>query len=380
MIKEGDVLKDRYRVIGYVGSGGQRRVFRAIDQKASAGNRDVVIKEMFRGKSFKKDLVNAELTQQEVRILIQFPHPCIPRVLDLWMDRGTYYLIQEYIEGKTLKEYIHDRKVLGEGEAISLILQVADAVDYLHSQDPPIIIRDLKPSNVIVRHGRPFVVDLGGAQSESAVGTDIEHVSVSTRGYAPPEGVRDRGATTVDVYSAGVMLFQMLTGYDPVANPGALPGIRRVKPDVHPRLARIVSKATHWDKRRRYPSMLQLVLDLEGYQKQRDGARLAAATEQYVWPGLSLLLIVATLGAAGASAARALPGPPPPHALIYAALGVAMWALAVHALWRHWLATITPLNSLSRRLHRRVGRIRLVSLLIGVDCVALAVLLARLLS
>lgn len=370
MLKENWTLKGRYRIIGHVGAGGQRRVYRALDTKADRGRRDVVVKEFFRGRTFKQDQVAHELMQQEVRILIEHPHPSLPRLHDVFTDKGKTYLVQEFIEGQTLKAYLDENRALREHEAVQLALQIIEAVDYLHSQDPPIVLRDMKPSNVVLRHGRAFVVDLGGAQSDLAVGTDVENVSVSTRGYAPPEGVRARNAFTVDVFSVGVMLHQMLTGYDPIGRPGVLPGVRQLNRKVHPELVRIVDRATAYQVRNRYPSMIQLGEDLKRFLNTA-GNRAQLALRRLVAPGAMLGLGVTVLAASlfGLAGSSTVAMACRPSLLL--GVAVASWALVVHALWCHWLDGVPMLNPIVRRLQRSVGPVRSLTALVIMNALLL---------
>jgi tRNA A-37 threonylcarbamoyl transferase component Bud32 len=358
---EGTLLQERYKILGVLGRGGQRRVYRALDTKGGGRGRPVVVKQMFRSRSYMQDAANAQLFQEEVKVLMQHPHPALAPIYDLFIEKGTYYLVQRFIDGPNLRDYL---KAFPEGlpvpEALELTLRLAEAIDFLHRQKRPILVRDLKPSNVVLENGQPYLVDLGGVQTGGG-----GEVNVSTRGYSPPEGASGNHPNG-DVYSLGVVLYEMLTGYDVVGNNGHLRPLSQLKPDLDPRLRRIVEKALHKSPGHRYQTVWMFRTDLEEYlaclrrpgAQVRHLARLGAEWALGLLTVSCLMLLPATRAWYSWYASGSLLDG---GDLLYPVLGIL--ALVVQGFWWHWYSGVPGLEELSRALHTKVGGVRPISAL-----------------
>lgn len=373
VLQIGDTVKNRYSVLGYLGRGGQRRVYRALDSRGRPGRRTVVIKEMYRRKHFHHEMAGIELFNQEVKLFLSLSHPNIAPILDYFVEGGSLYIVQEYVEGPNLKQYLASHGPLEEEEAVDILVQMLRALDYLHSQVPPVTLGDIKPSNTIYRDGKAVVVDMGGARSRAVSGEGYEKISLSTRGYAPPKGT-DLDPVGQDLYALGVMIHQLLTGHDPVSSTGPPPPLRALREDVSPRLAGIVARALRRNSGRGYSSAFQMLLDVEDYLLGRKGRShrwlerlLDLSTPALL--GLTLLVPLSALMTGG----RLLGQPSPPILLL--SLPVWLGTLLVH-LGRHHRLKIRGLRSLFRWLHGWTGPYRRIHLVALTNCLLLTLCLA----
>ena len=228
-LQTGQILENRYRIETLLGRGGMGAVYRAIDLKFST---PVAIKE-----NRTATVDSQRQFTREAGLLHQLRHPHLPRVTDHFTITGQgQYLVMDYIEGDDLKCLVARQGPIPEPQALSLIDQVLDALEYLHSCQ--VIHRDVKPANVkITPQGQVFLVDFGLAKvydpgQETTIGA-----RGATPGYAPPEQYgQGRTDARSDVYSAGAMLYTLLTGkvppdaLDMVIRRGSLPSLRQLAP------------------------------------------------------------------------------------------------------------------------------------------------------
>ena len=267
-LSKGDILKGQYQIKDILGSGGQGSVYHAFDMKKGYFERaEVAIKEMRRGANLVADMVNIDFYRQEVKILAGLRHPYLPRIFDAFSEGGSYYIVEEYIEGQTMEAYLRKEKKLPPLKAVDLSLRIADILDFLHQQDPPIYYRDLKPANLLMQPGRLYLVDFSGCYIPM-MGFN-EGVAVRTRGYCPPEAYTSSTADAAfDVYTLGMLLYQMVTG-DNVNNfTSTPPPINPIKENVPKELAMIINKAIKKNKMSRYHTIWEMKLELEQVEKQ----------------------------------------------------------------------------------------------------------------
>ncbi len=211
-------LVDRYRIVRVISTGGMGRVFRGWDREK---NRPVAIKEMLVTSVDPEERQYAQARfMQEVDFLGRLNHQALPRLVDFFVVRQKkgdgiiHYLVMEYISGQDLGNIMKDLggKPMDTPGAMSFFLQLLDVLSYLHYGDPPIVYRDLKPSNVMIRQGKLFLVDFGIAReyNPGSKGTQI-----GTPGYAAPEQYQGICQPRSDLYSLGVLMHYLLTGIDP---------------------------------------------------------------------------------------------------------------------------------------------------------------------
>lgn len=258
------VLSNRYIILNKVGQGGMGAVYQAADMR-------------IQGKIWAlKELSDAAITdpldkqqaiqgfRREAQLLSQLAHPNIPRVTDFFDEGGKQYLVMEFVEGETLEEVIDATSgPLDEGRVLGWIGQVCDVLTYLHSQQPPIIFRDLKPANVMLdRQGQIKLIDFGIVRHFKP-GQTSDTVPMGTPGYAAPEayGVAQTDPRS-DVYSLGAMLHALLTRQDPGLSPFDFHPARDLNPAVSPHVERAIERATQIDPAHRYQSTAEMKQDL----------------------------------------------------------------------------------------------------------------------
>jgi hypothetical protein len=204
-----------YRITDYVGSGGFGSVFKAED--VNTPGRVVAIKELH-----KKHTRNAVIKQrffQEAVAMARLDHPNLPRLYTFGEDNGSYYLVMEFISGKLLSEEMQDNGPMPPARAVSILAQVLEAVSYAHRNG--IIHRDLKPDNIILTEGGGSpaikVLDFGIARMVGGESLTLTGEGFGTPAYMSPERISGAGGDDprIDVYSAGIILFEMLTGKTP---------------------------------------------------------------------------------------------------------------------------------------------------------------------
>ena len=241
----------RYKIEKPVAAGGMGAVYRAVDTRF---NRPCAVKEML--DEFQSDAERTQAVEwfgREATLLLDLNHPCIPRVRDFFIEVGKHYLVMDFIEGKTLGEVLEkEGNVLGvngargvpEARARSWSQQMCSVLSYLHRQSPPIIFRDLKPSNIMVT-GKDEVklIDFGIARTFQ---TQRQSTIIMTIGYAPPEQLHGMPEPRSDIYALGATLHRILTHHDAANNKPSIfsfPPIRTLRPDVSIAYEQVIMKA-----------------------------------------------------------------------------------------------------------------------------------------
>ncbi|WP_338825363.1 Serine/threonine-protein kinase PrkC [Moorella humiferrea] len=264
----GKILEGRYEILDELGGGGMARVYRGQDRLL---HRFVTIKIL--REQFASDQDFLTRFQKEAQAVARLSHPNVVSIYDVGQEDGIHYLIMEYVEGRSLKEVISERGQLPPREAVDIALQICDALEHAHENG--IIHRDIKPHNILItRNGRVKVTDFGIAQAASEATMAYGGTMIGSVHYLAPE--QARGGLTgpaADIYSFGIVLYEMLTGELPFKGETpvavAIKHIqetprppREINPDVPPALERIVMRALEKEPERRYPSAAALRSDL----------------------------------------------------------------------------------------------------------------------
>ena len=213
-LPKGTLLQNRYTIKRYIGKGAMGTVYLVSDARLPD---DRVIKEMnptFLEASEREQFM--ELFKQEAHMLSRLHHENLPKVIDYFFEGERYYLVMDYVDGKNLKDYRESNHVMDKDQIIKIISQICNVLEYLHSQKPPIIFRDLKPSNIMITGDSTIkLIDFGIARifKESQ---KVDTVIVGTPGFAPPEqyGKRQTDERS-DIYSLGATLYYLFTGEVP---------------------------------------------------------------------------------------------------------------------------------------------------------------------
>ncbi|MGC4020014.1 MAG: Stk1 family PASTA domain-containing Ser/Thr kinase [Muricomes sp.] len=268
MLKEGIFLGKRYEILSRIGSGGMADVYKGKDHKL---NRYVAIKVL--KSDFRTDEVFIQKFLSEAQAAAGLMHPNVVNVYDVGQDRGLYYMVMELVEGITLKEYIEKKGRLSAKETISISIQMVTGIQAAHNQH--IVHRDIKPQNIIIsKEGKVKVTDFGIARATTSTNTISASVMGSVH-YTSPEQARGGvvGAKS-DIYSAGVTMYEMITGHVPFDGDTTVEvALKHLQeeiispaeevPDIPYSLECIIMKCTQKNPERRYLNCQSLILDLK---------------------------------------------------------------------------------------------------------------------
>jgi serine/threonine protein kinase len=249
-------LHRHYLILQTVGQGGMAAVYRGLDTRA---NKPVAIKEMSQDGLSPEELREAlDAFRSEAEVLKPLSHENLPRVYESFSEGSRHYLIMDFVEGQTLEQI---QRAAGGGplpeqDVLRWASQLCNVLAYLHEQKPPIIFRDLKPANVMITpEGRVKLIDFGIARVFRP-GRSHDTQILGTPGYAPPEQYgKTQTDQRADVYALGVMLHQLLTGYDPANTPFSLPPAHTRNAAVSPHVQAAIERATRLDRDTRHPTM-----------------------------------------------------------------------------------------------------------------------------
>ncbi len=285
-LEPGKVLQNRYIIERLLGGGGMGVVYLARDQRLA--NRYCAIKEMVDHFIDPKQRIEAnEYFAREADTLAQLKHAAIPAITDRFDDQNRHYLVMEYVEGRNLEEEIaeqHGR--LHEGLVIEIARQLCDVLIYLHGLQPPIIYRDMKPSNVMLTpKGRIVLIDFGIARLFKAA---RKGTMIGTLGFAPPEQYQGEVDPRSDIYSLAATLHYCLTGRDPEKFPPfSFPPVRDLVPGASGNLAGALDRALAYEVNAR-PAGAREFRDMMLYGTGLAGTGRAAVSPRSGTAGLTL--------------------------------------------------------------------------------------------
>lgn len=268
MITKGQKINERYEIIRSIGEGGMANVYLGYD---TILDRNVAIK-VLRG-----DLSNDEKFvrrfQREALSASSLAHQNIVEMYDVGEDDGLYYIVMEYIEGKTLKQLLKKRGTLTLSEAIDIMLQLTEGM--AHAHDSYIIHRDLKPQNIMIKDdGQIKITDFGIAMALNATQLTQTNSVMGSVHYLPPEQASGKGSTIKsDIYSMGIIFYELLTGSLPFRGDNAveialkhmrdpLPSVRDSNPAIPQSIENIIIKATAKNPKNRYDDVRSMHQDL----------------------------------------------------------------------------------------------------------------------
>ena len=259
-LEGGTLLQKRYLIERLIGGGGMGMVYLARDQRLA--NRPCAIKEMVDHFIDPQQRIEAnEYFAREADTLAQLKHNAIPAISDRFDDQNRHYLVMEYVEGRDLEQELAARGgPLPEGLVIDIARQLCDVLAYLHGLTPPIVYRDMKPSNVMLTsRGRVVLVDFGIARLFKA---QRKGTMIGTLGFAPPEQYQGVADPRGDIYSLGATLHYVTTGRDPEKFPPfSFPPVRDLRPEISSNLAGAIDRALAYEMNDR-PSSIQEFRDM----------------------------------------------------------------------------------------------------------------------
>ncbi len=266
----GTVIDGKYEILKQIGKGGMSTVYLAMDKRL---NKQWAVKEISR-KGFGKN--NEEIVNEvpaDAEMMKALDHPAIPTIVDIidHRDNKFIYVVMDYVEGESLDKVLAEYGAQPQDMVIDWAKQICDAFSYLHSQKPPIIYRDMKPANVMLKpEGNIKIIDFGIAR-EYKEGNLADTTVLGTKGYASPEHYGGRQTDErSDIYTLGMTMHHLLTGVDPRPADYIYAPIRQWNPELSGGLERIIDKCVSPDPKDRYQNCNELLYALDHYTEEED--------------------------------------------------------------------------------------------------------------
>lgn len=295
MLETGSLVDGKYKILSEIGHGGMSVVYMAINEKA---NKTWAIKEV------RKDgVLDFEAVKQglivETDMLKKLKHTNLPSIIDVIENEDTFLIVMDYIEGNSLSKALEEYGAQPQEYVIEWAKQLCDVLGYLHSREPAIIYRDMKPANVMLKpDGNLTLIDFGTAR-EFKEKNLADTICLGTIGYAAPEQFGGMGQTDArtDIYCLGATLYHLVTGRNPSEPPYEIKPIREINPSLSSGLERIIQKCTQRNPEDRYQSTSELMYDLHHYEEIDDAykEKQKKKLKRFAIP-VSLSLIFLALG------------------------------------------------------------------------------------
>lgn len=285
MLEIGSLIDGKYKILSVIGHGGMSTVYMAINEKA---NKTWAVKEVRKSGVIDFEAVRLSLIA-ETDMLKRFNHPNLPSIIDVIDDNEVFLIVMDYVEGNSLEKALKEHGALPEEYVIDWARQLCDVLGYLHTRKPPIIYRDMKPNNIMLKpDGNISLIDFGTARefNENKLG---DTTCLGTIGYAAPEQFGNMGQTDArtDIYGLGATLYHLVTGRNPSEPPYEMLPIREINQGLSTGLEKIILKCTEKNPDDRYQSAAEVMYALnhigeidDSYrrkQKLKLGAFLGAA-------------------------------------------------------------------------------------------------------
>src|SRR5438132_9197711 len=267
MLSEGTILQGRYRIVRQLGQGGMGAVHEAVDERLDTV---VALKETF----FVEEKLRKQF-EREARLLARLHHQALPRVSDHFNEGDGQFLVMQYIAGEDLSEMLAAGNApFPQDEVVRWADQLCDALDYLHTQDPQIIHRDIKPQNLkLTSRGQIILLDFGLAKGQAS---EVSRITTSasifgyTPNYAPLEQIQGLGTDArSDIYALGATLYHLMTGLKPpdaltraaaIVNgqPDPLQRADQINKAIEPEVAALLERAMAQNREQRYASAVEM--------------------------------------------------------------------------------------------------------------------------
>jgi len=268
----GEIIQGKYEILKLIGKGGMSRVYLAMDLNL---NKQWAVKEIEKRAWDRNNQVMVQSAMAEANMIKKLDHPALPRIVDIIDKEDVIYVVMDYIEGEPLSNVLVKHGAQPQERVIEWAKQLCKVLDYLHTCNPPIIYRDMKPANVMLQsNGNVKLIDFGIAR-EYKEQSLADTVSLGTKGYAAPEQFGGRGQTDArtDVYSLGVTLYHLLTGKNPCEPPYEIYPIRYWNAELSGGLESIVQKCIQLNPEDRYQSCAEVLYALNHYNEMDDSYR-----------------------------------------------------------------------------------------------------------
>lgn len=295
MLEIGSLVDGKYKILNVVGKGGMSVVYLAMNERA---NKQWAIKEVRKDGVQDFEVVKQNLIV-ETDILKNLNHPNLPSIIDVIDREDSFLIVMDYIEGKALSDVLKEYGAQPQEYVIEWAKQLCDVLGYLHSRVPPIIYRDMKPSNVMLKpDGNLTLIDFGTAREFKA--SKVEDTTcLGTRGYAAPEQYGGHGQTDgrTDIYCLGATMYHLVTGHNPSQPPYEMYPIRNWDPNLSSGLEEIIIKCTKYNPEDRYQNCQELMYALEHYDELDDRYRNAQKKKMRIFTVTAALTVMFGIGA-----------------------------------------------------------------------------------
>ena len=263
MLEIGSLVDGKYKILNTVGHGGMSVVYLAMNEKA---NKQWAIKEVRKDGTVDMETVKQNLVA-ETDMLKKLSHPNLPSIVDVIEDDERFLIVMDYIQGNSLNSALEEYGAQPQDLVIKWAKQLCDVLGYLHTRKPPIIYRDMKPANIMLKpDGNVTLIDFGTAR-EFKEKNLADTRCLGTVGYAAPEQFGGMGQTDgrTDIYCLGATLYHLVTGMNPCEPPYEIKPIREINPALSDGLEQIIMKCTQRNPEDRYQSAAELMYALEHY-------------------------------------------------------------------------------------------------------------------
>ena len=271
MLEIGSLVDNKYKILHEIGKGGMSHVYLAINESS---NKEWAIKEI-KKKATTKDGEVWHKPMTETALMKTLRHEHLPEIADVLENDEYIMIVMDYIEGRTLKQILLEEGAQKQEDVIDWSIQLCGILSYLHKRKPPIIYRDMKPGNIMLKpDGNVMLIDFGAAR-EFKEGASGDTSCLGTKGYAAPEQYGGGGQTDerTDIYNMGATMYHLVTGKDPTRKPYEMRPIRDWDRSLSTGLEEIIRRCTKNDPDERYQTADDLLYALTHYREMESGYR-----------------------------------------------------------------------------------------------------------
>lgn len=303
MLKIGTIIDGKYKILSEIGHGGMSNVYLAINEKA---NKPWAVKEVRKSLNRDFDILKQSLIV-ETDLLKKLKHPNLPSIVDVIDSDENFLIVMDYIEGNTLEMLITDEGAQSQERVVDWALQLCDVLDYLHTRQTPIIYRDMKPSNIMLKSdGSVVLIDFGTAR-EFKEKNAADTTCLGTQGYAAPEQFGGMGQTDArtDIYCLGATMYHLVTGHNPSKPPYEMVPITKWNDALSTGLERIIQKCTQRNPEDRYQTVKELKFALVHYHDLEVQAQRKYRKRLRIFAAVSCMCVICAAGSMGFHTAAA---------------------------------------------------------------------------
>lgn len=278
MLNIGSVIDNRYKILRVIGRGATSCVYLAENIRL---HNYWAIKEVYKT-SVVGGQGDGKMFIAEANILTRLRHPGLPAIVDILNTPSAYLVVMEYVDGISLDKVLEQRGAQKEEDVVKWGKQLCEVLTYLHSQQPAIIYRDMKPANIMLKkNGDVVLIDFGMAREFKAQ-RQYDTTNLGTHGYAAPEQYSHTVQTNArtDIYCLGMTLYHLVTGQDPCLPPYGTQTLQNINPALSKNLDQVIRKATQYRMEDRYASAAQMQQALSGGNTQQPLTRIPFEEEE----------------------------------------------------------------------------------------------------